>query len=108
MSKYIVTRTGSFGISLGELKNYLDQGYKILSSNYFGNGVEYVLEKETSSSNTSEDLHKQLVKSYIEDTKDSDGTLFCGCNKEDCDLYGNYSECEKCLYKHLKELYLKE
>lgn len=107
MSEYVITRTSSIGMCASELKNYLEQGYKILSSNYFGNGVEYVLEKETSS-NTTEDLHKQLVKSYIEDTKDSDGTLFCGCNEGDCDLYGNYSECEKCLYKHLKELYLKE
>ena len=44
----------------------------------------------------------KLTDLYIKDTA-CDGQLFCGCRREDCELYGT-EECRKCLMKHLNEM----
>ena len=54
-------------------------------------------------SNDTESLYMKLVKTYIKETADVDGQLFCGCRQEDCTDYMRYSECQKCLERYLKE-----
>jgi hypothetical protein len=44
----------------------------------------------------------KLADLYIKDTS-CDGQLFCGCRREDCELYKT-EECRKCLIKHLNDM----
>lgn len=106
MKDYIVKRTSlTEYCSRSELEDYLNDGYSIVTVNSFGNSLEYVLEKDTTESkdNTSEELYMKLVETYIKETADVDGQLFCGCREEDCTDYMCYAECRKCLERYLKE-----
>lgn len=99
MKDCMVVRTYSTGLSgTNYLEECLGKGYSIAAVNSFGAGLEYVLEKDAS-----ENLYMKLVETYIKSTADVDGQLFCGCRKEDCTDYMCYSECRKCLEKHLKQ-----
>lgn len=106
MKDYIVKRTSLVEhFSRSELEECLNDGYSIVTVNSFGNTLEYVLEKDTTESkdNISEELYMKLVETYIKETADVDGQLFCGCREEDCTSYLCYSECKKCLERYLKE-----
>ena len=106
MKNYIVKRTSlTEYFSRSDLEDCLNDGYSIVAANNLGNTLEYILEKETTENKNgiSEELYMKLVETYIKETADVDGQLFCGCREEDCTDYMCYSECRKCLERYLKE-----
>lgn len=105
MEKYLICRTHS-SIGTYELEKKLNEGYSVVTVNPIDNMLEYVLKKQTDDTLQTINLESnyfKLVERYLKDTKDCDGTLFCGCKKEECSYYMFLPECYKCLEKHLKQ-----
>lgn len=105
MENYLILRTYS-NLSTYELEKKLSEGYSIVTVNPVGDMLEYVLKKQTDDAPQIVNLESnyfKLVERYLKDTKDCDGTLFCGCKKEECSYYMFLPECYKCLEKHLKQ-----
>ena len=72
------------------------------SSRYrFGNYDLEIVELTCVDANEYANFNK-LADLYIKDIT-CDGQLFCGCRREDCELYKT-EECRKCLIKHLNDM----